>query len=47
MGFPLISMETGIFTSTGHMPLREIKVSTVFAASSVNPSGLHLYSLGV
>lgn len=47
MGFPLNSMETGIFTSTGHMALRETKVSTVRAASSVHPDGLHLYSLGV
>lgn len=47
MGFPLNSLENGIFTSTGHMPLRETEVSTVFAASSVHPDGLHLYSLGV
>ncbi|ELK04198.1 Receptor-type tyrosine-protein phosphatase T [Pteropus alecto] len=47
MGFPLNSTETDIFTSTGHMTLHETKVSTLFAASAVNPNGLHVYSLGV
>lgn len=36
-----------MFTSMGHMILHECQVSTLFAASSVNPNGLHLYSLGV
>lgn len=47
MGFPLDSRKTDIITSTGHMILHETKVSTLFAAFSVNPNGLHLYSLGV
>lgn len=47
MGFPLSSTEIEILTSTGHMTLHETKVSTLFAASAVNPVGLHVYSLGV
>lgn len=46
MAFPVYTREAYIFIVRWHMISHETKVSTL-SEISTNPSGLHLYSLGV